>query len=184
MHSTASRDLKRPWSKGGMELLSATLLAGIAVGSVYGLIGLSLCSVFNASRLVNFAQGEFAMLGAFAAYLFIFSGPRSLPLGILAVIVFPLVAAAAMHYLVVEPLSRPGIPVMTPVLALLGGSLIITGTVGALTDFSYFETKMLFGIEPLRLGFVQFARQNVAIVAAAVVLAALYWLLLDKTTLP
>ena len=39
------------------------LFSGLMVGAIYGLVALGLNIVFNATGAVNFAQGEFAMLG-------------------------------------------------------------------------------------------------------------------------
>ena len=43
------------------------LIAGIVVGSVYGLIALGYVTIYRCSGVVNFAQGVFAMLGALIA---------------------------------------------------------------------------------------------------------------------
>ena len=44
---------------------------GIAVGCVYGLIALGFVLIYKATEVVNFAQGDLLMLGAFVAYTFI-----------------------------------------------------------------------------------------------------------------
>ena len=48
-----------------MELFLARCFDALANGSVYALIALALVLIFKATTLINFAQGEFAMLGAF-----------------------------------------------------------------------------------------------------------------------
>ncbi len=45
-------------------LLPQFLVAGITNGSIYALIALGYCLIQNATGLVNFAQGDFVMLGA------------------------------------------------------------------------------------------------------------------------
>lgn len=45
------------------------LLAGIVVGAVYGLMCVGLALIFSVMRVINFAQGEFLMLGMYAALL-------------------------------------------------------------------------------------------------------------------
>ena len=50
-----------------MSLGSQTLqflVSGLSVGAIYALIALGFGVVYNATRIVNFAQGEFVMLGA------------------------------------------------------------------------------------------------------------------------
>ena len=43
------------------------LLGGLVVGSIYGLVGMGYTGVYNVTRIVNFAQGDFAMIGALGA---------------------------------------------------------------------------------------------------------------------
>ena len=47
------------------------LINGVAQGCVYGLVALGFVLIYKATEVVNLAQGEFLMLGAFAAYTFI-----------------------------------------------------------------------------------------------------------------
>ena len=41
------------------------VFAGLAIGSVYALVALGFVMIFRATNVVNFAQGEFSMLGAY-----------------------------------------------------------------------------------------------------------------------
>ena len=50
-----------------MELFVARLFDGLSNGSTYALIALALVLIFKATTLINFAQGEMAMFGAFVA---------------------------------------------------------------------------------------------------------------------
>jgi branched-chain amino acid transport system permease protein len=47
------------------------LLNGLAVGCIYGLVALGFVLVYKATELVNFAQGDLLMLGAFCCYMFV-----------------------------------------------------------------------------------------------------------------
>src|SRR3954466_4570087 len=51
------------------ELVAQSLVSGIAIGCVYGLIGIGFCVIYNASGIVNFAQGAFVMLGGMITYV-------------------------------------------------------------------------------------------------------------------
>lgn len=46
------------------------LVSGIAVGCIYGLAGVGLVGIYNASRVINFAQGTFVMMGGMLTYMF------------------------------------------------------------------------------------------------------------------
>ena len=42
------------------------LFSGLTIGAIYALAGLGFSIIYNASRVINFAQGEFIMIGAMA----------------------------------------------------------------------------------------------------------------------
>jgi branched-chain amino acid transport system permease protein len=56
---------------GGWKLVTflQLLLNGVAVGCIYGLVALGFVLIYKATELVNFAQGDLLMLGAFVAYM-------------------------------------------------------------------------------------------------------------------
>lgn len=47
------------------------MLNGLAVGCIYGLVALGFVLIYKATELVNFAQGDLMMLGAFVCYMFV-----------------------------------------------------------------------------------------------------------------
>lgn len=58
--------------------LVAPLLSGLFQGAAYGLLGLGLVLIYKSNRIFNFAQGEFATVGALVAFVFA-TGYRGLP---------------------------------------------------------------------------------------------------------
>src|ERR1700709_2659301 len=73
-----------------LELVAQSIASGIAIGCVYGLIGIGFCVIYNASGIVNFAQGVFVMLGGMAAHTLLTR--LGLPILLAAIIAVPLVA--------------------------------------------------------------------------------------------
>ena len=71
--------------------LPQIMLSGIGVGCIYGLIGIGFCVIYNASGIVNFAQGAFVMLGGMVTYVGLTR--NGLPLPLAALISIVLVAA-------------------------------------------------------------------------------------------
>src|SRR6201996_249665 len=68
--STATRERRPNWSarsrKADSNLLMGQLVVnGLALGSIYALVALGLLLIFNTVQIVNFAQGQLLMLGAF-----------------------------------------------------------------------------------------------------------------------
>ena len=51
-----------------VENFLQALFAGLTVGSIYGLMCVGLALIFGVMRVINFAQGEFMMLGMYGAF--------------------------------------------------------------------------------------------------------------------
>jgi branched-chain amino acid transport system permease protein len=54
-----------------MDIILQLVLNGLAVGCIYGLVALGFVLVYKTTELVNFAQGDLLMLGAFTCYMFV-----------------------------------------------------------------------------------------------------------------
>ncbi|MBT7890919.1 MAG: branched-chain amino acid ABC transporter permease, partial [Deltaproteobacteria bacterium] len=54
----------------GTSILPQLLMSGLVIGCVYALIGLGFVVIFKATKILNFAQGELLMLGAYMCFVF------------------------------------------------------------------------------------------------------------------
>jgi branched-chain amino acid transport system permease protein len=165
-----------------MEYFLLTLVTGVSMGCTFGLVALAFTAIFNASRVINFANGDLAVVGAFAASLFVFSGKAHPVIGFLAVLALPMVAGLLINWLV-EPSVKRKAPIINSILITMGGGLIIVGLIGIYTNFSYFNTGYVFGTKPLLLGGIRISPQYAAILVATAALSLAYWLFLNKTAL-
>ena len=102
------------------------LISGLTVGAVYALVALGFTLVYNASHVINFAQGEFVMLGGMLAALFIHSG-LPLAVAIMLAILIPALVGILMEKVAIEPVK--GADTITLIIITLGVSLIIRGLV-------------------------------------------------------
>src|SRR5262245_66299789 len=75
-----------------LSYLPQIALSGVAVGCIYGLIGIGFCVIYNASGIVNFAQGAFVMMGGMMTYSAL--NTLGLPLPLAAAVAIGAVAAA------------------------------------------------------------------------------------------
>jgi branched-chain amino acid transport system permease protein len=108
------------------RIASQLALSGLSVGSIYAIVALSLAIPFKASRVLNFAQGEFVMLGAYIALVL-----SSLGLPYAAMVPATLTVAAAFGILIERVVIRPivGAPEFTLVIATFALGLIIRALV-------------------------------------------------------
>lgn len=85
----------------GSQLLQY-VITGISVGFIYAIIGLGFVIIFNGTRLVNFAQGDFVMVGGMSMTMFVGMGIPVLP-ALLLSIIMGVVIGSLVYKLVVYP---------------------------------------------------------------------------------
>src|SRR5512143_1568424 len=110
-----------------MEFFLQLLLNGLVIGSIYALVGLGFVIIYKSSSILNFAQGEFLMLGAYVC-LAIFTTWR-VPFA--AAFALTLVFSAVLGILMERVLLRPmiGEPVISVIMLTLGLSSILRAVV-------------------------------------------------------
>ena len=84
-------------------------ISGLTVGAVYALVALGFTIIYNASDVVNFAQGEFVMLGGMTT-VFASAAGVPLPLAALIAVVITMGVGLLLHRLAIEP-ARGASPV-------------------------------------------------------------------------
>ncbi len=105
--------------------LVQSLVTGIGVGLVYGLVAIGFSVIYNASGIVNFAQGVFVMLGGMFAYSFL--EQMHLPLALAAALSIVLVAGVGVlvQIFVIRPMWERKAPMFAIILATLAVQLFI-----------------------------------------------------------
>jgi len=108
-----------------LSYLPQIALSGVGIGCIYGLIGIGFCVIYNASGIVNFAQGAFVMLGGMITHTALHR--YGVPLILSAVIAFAAVAVIgiAIECLVVRPLWTRGAAMFVMILATLAAQIVI-----------------------------------------------------------
>ena len=93
------------------------LASGLALGGVYAIMALALVMIYQATHLVNFAQGEMAMFSTYFAWKLIDSG-EPYWLAFCATVVVSFVGGVAIERLVVRPFANA--PVLASVIVFIG----------------------------------------------------------------
>ncbi len=102
------------------------LFSGMTVGSAYALAALGFTIIYNTSGVINFAQGEFIMLGGMLAAL-LSAGGVPLPLAIIIAVVITGLVGLIMEKAVIEPAQNA--QVVTLIIITIGASLVVRGLV-------------------------------------------------------
>src|SRR6266511_1039958 len=127
------------------ELLQFTF-SGLTVGAVYALVALGFTLIYNASDVVNFAQGEFVMLGGMIT---VFLGLMGLPLLLAALIAIAgaIVVGLALHRFAIE--AARGASAVTLIMITIGASIFLRGAAQVGFDKSFHGLPPLFGSDPI-----------------------------------
>ncbi len=152
-------------------------LSGASTGSIYALIALGFVTIYSVTGIINFAQGEFAMLGAMLAVSY--QKVMPLPLATVGAILTVTLLGLAMERIVIRP-ARRATPITWIIItigvdiALRGTALLIWGTTPyALPSFSPGPPLHLFG--------AVLSRQRVWIAGSMVVILIGLWFFLERT---
>jgi len=146
------------------------LLTGLTVGAIYALVALGFSIIFNASHVINFAQGEFVMIGGMATVSLTGTGlPYMLAIP-LAVVAAALVGLALEKF-AVEPAR--GASVVTLIIITIGASIFLRGLAMLVWDKNLHALKPFTGDAPIAIAGATILPQSLWVlgVTLAIVLA-------------
>jgi len=154
------------------------LISGLATGIVYGMIAMGMVLIFRSVGVMNFAQGDFLMLGGYLSYTFnrLFSWPIIPSLAMAALLMgFVGVIFQRISYWPLRNAQTRAIIVsaMGASMALKEGARLTWGSIPVSTD------RVISGNARIGTASIQF--QYVAIVVISMFLMALVFILLEKT---
>lgn len=133
-----------------MDIFLQLIVSGLAVGGVYALIALGFVLIYKATSIINFATGEFMMIGAYFFYSFmVFMGLPAVP-AFLAVM-----ACAALLGLLVERLvlrHMLGQPTISIIMVTIGLSSILMGIAEMVWGSDFRSFPALLPRAPLIIG--------------------------------
>ncbi|MDE1567033.1 branched-chain amino acid ABC transporter permease [Aquabacter sp. P-9] len=145
------------------------LVSGLGIGCVYGLIGIGFCVIYNASGIVNFAQGAFVMLGGMITQSLM--AGHGLPLIPAALVAVALVAllGVGLERLVVRPLWNRKATMFTMILATLAAQIVIERVALLVWGDQPRSMKVFTDLPPLQFGGVAVSYQLLWIVGASLI---------------
>ncbi|MDK9695499.1 MAG: branched-chain amino acid ABC transporter permease [Siculibacillus sp.] len=147
------------------------LFSGLTVGATYALAALGFSMIYNASGVINFAQGEFIMLGGMVAAVLTAAG-IPLPLAVLAAIVVVALVGLLVEKLAIEPARDADITSI--IIITIGVSMIVRGVVEVTLGKGGRALPHFSGETPIAIGGATLLPQSLWVMAVtAVVVAAL-----------
>ncbi len=166
------------------------LVSGITVGSIYALIALGFVVIYNVTGIINFAQGEFAVYGAFSA-ITVYQKTRLLSGNVQVDLGWPLPVAALFGVLVATLLGlllyRLGIQparhasILSMIIITIGAALVMRGFALMIWGTDPHRLPPFTKGPPIKLFGAILTRQGVWVIAVTIVTLAILYLFFNYT---
>jgi branched-chain amino acid transport system permease protein len=155
-----------------MDILIQQVVSGLATGGIYGSVALALVMIYQATDVVNYAQGEMAMFSTYLAWTLLNAG---LPywLAFVATLLISFVGGVVIERVIIRPVE--GAPVLTIVIVCIGLLVILNSVAGWIYSYIQKPFPSPFPPKPIRIGNIYFGAHDLgALGVTLLVLAGLY----------
>ena len=124
------------------QYLLQLVISGLVIGSIYSAVALGFVVIYKATRVVNFAQGELLMVGAYVCFAFLVQMHVPFWAALLLTILFGMVLAMFVERLILRPMI--GEPIISIIMVTIGLSLVLRSLVAAIwgTEILVYEPKL------------------------------------------
>lgn len=162
-----------------MDYFIQLVLSGLIVGAIYGLVAMGFAVIFKATGIVNFAQGEMAMLTAYTTW----SLANLLGTGAIVTIVIAIVLGALLGLLCERLIMRPmlGEPVLSVVLVTIGLAVVLRALVTIIWGASPHKFDMAGADALVELGGVAVRVSQLGVIGFLLVALAGFWFFLGHS---
>jgi branched-chain amino acid transport system permease protein len=126
------------------------IIQGLAVGSVYALVALGFVLIYKASSVINFAQGELLMVGAYFCLAMLTTFNVPFWAGFILTMVFSVILALLIERLILRPMI--GEPAISIIMITIGLSLVLKSAVAVIWGVEIMAFPSIFPETPIRMG--------------------------------
>jgi len=154
------------------------LFSGLTVGATYALAALGFTLIYNASHVINFAQGEFIMLGGMLSVYFTTLG-LPLPVALALATLIPALVGVTLEKIAIEPVK--GAETVTLIIITIGASLVIRGLVQIWLGKGTFSLAPFSGDTPIHISGATLMPQSIWVMGITLCIVALLWYFFNCT---
>lgn len=154
------------------------LFAGLTSGAIYALAGLGFAIIYNASHVINFAQGEFIMIGGMATATLVAAGVP-LPLAAILAVAASMLVGMALDKFAVEPARNADVTAI--IIITIGASIFLRGAAQVLWDKEFHSLPAFSGETPIGVLGATLMPQSIWVVGVAVVVIIALWWFFNRT---
>jgi len=149
------------------------LASGLTAGSIYALVALGFSIIFNASRVINFAQGEFVMIGGMSAVSLTATG-MPMPVAIVGAVLIAGVVGLLLERFAVGRARKAD--VVTLIIITIGASIFLRGLAQLVWDKRIHALPPLTGDRPIEFFGATILPQSLWVIGVTVaIVAVLFW---------
>lgn len=112
------------------ELLTQLLVNGLIVGTLYGVVAMCFVLIYKSTQIVNFAQGEFLLIGAWFCYYLLTEFALPFWIGFPITLVFMLVFGILLQVVVLRPMI--GKPIISVIMMTIGLAMFFQSLMSAI----------------------------------------------------
>ena len=161
-----------------MPELLQFFFSGLTVGAIYALVAVGFTLIYNASDVINFAQGEFVMLGGMVTFFAAAAGVP-LPLAALLAIIVATAVGLLLHRLAIEPAR--GASAVTLIIITIGASIFLRGIAAIAFDKNFHSFPAFAGSQPWVIGGAALLPQSVIVLIGAGAIVVALWAFMSMT---
>lgn len=162
-------------------------VVGLSMGAVYALIALGFMTIFRASNIVNFAQGEFVMVGALLTNVFLITFHLPYLLSAALAVIGVVLIGMALQRMVIHPIRRASVLIM--IMGTLGASIIISNLPVPLSQIPgmtylrdpFILPKITTHLEAIEIAGARISFQRIWVVGASLIFLVLLYLFSNYT---
>ena len=162
-----------------MQEFLQLVVSGIATGGIFASLALALVLIYNAMGLVNFAQGEMAMMATFVAYSLV-NRRMSFWTAFPVTLVLAFGGGIVIQRVVIKPAERA--PVLTLVIITLGLATLVNGLAGFIWGYVPRSFPSPFSPDSVDLAGVFISYRDLGVIAVSGLVLLCVYLLLQHTT--
>ncbi|MGO8912248.1 MAG: branched-chain amino acid ABC transporter permease [Bradyrhizobium sp.] len=154
------------------------MFSGVTVGATYALAALGFTLIYNASNVINFAQGEFIMLGGMLTVFFLKTG-LPMPVALVLAVAIPAAVGVLVEKLAIEPAK--GAEVVGLIIITIGASLVLRGLVEIWLGKGAATFPAFSGDSPIAVGGAALAPQTLWVLGTTAAIVVALWLFFNRT---
>jgi branched-chain amino acid transport system permease protein len=163
-----------------LRILPQAIVSGVALGSVYALIAQGYYVTFTTTETVNFAQGEFLMVGALTSYTILVLSGMSFLVALVVVIILMAVMGVVVERVAIRPLRQ--LLSVGWILSTVGVSVILRQFAEIYWGREQKRVPSIFGDTPIFIGGTGIFPQEIFIILASLLTMAALLVFLKRST--